>query len=162
MKSLSIMVCGLSALMLTGCFGASHDPHQGGLFGYSPTAYQQRLAEREQNLSYYRNENQRLNEENVTLEKQRRQQASELAALQKKDKALRAEISSLDGKLNKAQASGNVDKAKLRDLRNRRQAASSKLATMNKQDIAGRERELARLQQELKALHEEADVLSKM
>ncbi len=38
-------------LLLNGCAGGTTDPRQGGLFSYNPTAYEQRLSDRERQLS---------------------------------------------------------------------------------------------------------------
>ena len=41
----------LAVLTLAGCAGGTTDPRQGGLFSYNPAAYEQRIAERENNLN---------------------------------------------------------------------------------------------------------------
>jgi len=45
------MVGALAALLLSGCAGTTTDPRRGGLFSYNPQAYEQRLADRERQLS---------------------------------------------------------------------------------------------------------------
>ncbi len=51
MKNIYLMITGIMLLLLNGCAGGTTDPRQGGLFSYDPTAYEQRLADREQHLS---------------------------------------------------------------------------------------------------------------
>ena len=41
----------LAILILSGCAGTTTDPRRGGLFSYNPKAYEQRLADRERELS---------------------------------------------------------------------------------------------------------------
>ena len=40
----------LGAFLLAGCAGQTTDPRKGGLFSYDPAAYEQRIADRENNL----------------------------------------------------------------------------------------------------------------
>ncbi len=41
----------LGVLLLAGCAGQTTDPRKGGLFSYDPAAYEQRIADRENNLN---------------------------------------------------------------------------------------------------------------
>jgi len=51
MKKLYLMTAGIAVVLLNGCAGGTTDPRQGGLFSYDPAAYEQRLNEREHQLS---------------------------------------------------------------------------------------------------------------
>ena len=65
-------ICG--ALLLSGCLGANTgDPRQGGLFGYNPKAYDQRIQDRESRYQEVKDENSWLQEESASLEKQKAQ-----------------------------------------------------------------------------------------
>ena len=44
-------IAGVALLLLNGCAGGTTDPRQGGLFSYDPNAYEQRLSDRERQLS---------------------------------------------------------------------------------------------------------------
>lgn len=46
----------VGAMFLAGCAGGTTDPRQGGLFSYDPAAYEQRLADRENNLDAVKND----------------------------------------------------------------------------------------------------------
>ena len=46
----------LGALLLAGCAGQTTDPRKGGLFSYDPAAYDQRIADRENNLNSVKND----------------------------------------------------------------------------------------------------------
>ena len=45
------LITGVAIVLLNGCAGGTTDPRKGGLFSYDPNAYEQRLADRERNLS---------------------------------------------------------------------------------------------------------------
>lgn len=163
MRSASIILCGGLALMLSGCLGASTDPHQGGLFGYSPSAYEQRLAERNEQLTYMQDENRRLSEENARLEKSRSKRSAEVAALAKKDRAMRGELAALDRTIRAARASGGADEVRFADLQTRRVSIERRMdAAKADGDLEQRRRELERLRRELDALEKEADTLSRI
>lgn len=44
-------MAGIAIILLNGCAGGTTDPRKGGLFSYNPEAYEQRLADRERELS---------------------------------------------------------------------------------------------------------------
>ncbi len=46
----------LGVLLLAGCAGQTTDPRKGGLFSYDPAAYEQRIADRENNLNSIKND----------------------------------------------------------------------------------------------------------
>ena len=45
------LITGVAIVLLNGCASGTTDPRKGGLFSYDPNAYEQRLADRERNLS---------------------------------------------------------------------------------------------------------------
>ena len=51
MKKIYLMITGMILLLLNGCAGSTTDPRKGGLFSYNPTAYEQRLSDREKHLA---------------------------------------------------------------------------------------------------------------
>lgn len=57
----------LITLVLAGCAGGTTDPRQGGLFSYNPTAYEQRIAERENSLSNIQKDTAVQNDKNKKL-----------------------------------------------------------------------------------------------
>lgn len=163
MRYASLILCGGLAVMLSGCLGASNDPHQGGLFGYSPQAYQQRLQERNEQLSYMQGENERMAKENAGLEKKRSARSAEVDALARKDKAMRGELAELDKTLKASGKAEGADAARLADLRQRRSALEGRMdAARAEEDVDSRRRELDELRRELDALEKEADSLSRM
>lgn len=50
------MTAGIAVVLLNGCAGGTTDPRKGGLFSYNPDAYEQRLKDREQQLSSIEND----------------------------------------------------------------------------------------------------------
>lgn len=44
-------IASIALLLLNGCAGGTTDPRRGGLFSYNPDAYEQRLSDREHQLS---------------------------------------------------------------------------------------------------------------
>lgn len=57
----------LATLVLAGCAGGTTDPRKGGLFSYNPAAYEQRIAERENNLSNIQQDTAVQNDKNKKL-----------------------------------------------------------------------------------------------
>ncbi|WP_415407901.1 hypothetical protein ACLHDG_05045 [Sulfurovum sp. CS9] len=45
------LITSIVLLLLNGCAGGTTDPRKGGLFSYSPDAYEKRLSDREHQLS---------------------------------------------------------------------------------------------------------------
>ncbi|WP_296824771.1 hypothetical protein [Sulfurovum sp.] len=56
MKKIYLMTAGIAIVLLNGCAGGTTDPRKGGLFSYNPDAYEQRLKDREQQLSSIEND----------------------------------------------------------------------------------------------------------
>lgn len=50
MKTTYMIGTGIAMILLSGC-ATTTDPRQGGLFSYNPSAYEQRLSDKEQNLA---------------------------------------------------------------------------------------------------------------
>lgn len=57
----------LATLVLAGCAGGTTDPRKGGLFSYNPTAYKQRIADKENNLDNIQQDTAAQNDKNKKL-----------------------------------------------------------------------------------------------
>lgn len=67
MKKIYILVASITMLLLNGCAGKTTDPRQGGLFSYSPDAYEQRLVSRENHLVSIENDTTKQKKKSVRL-----------------------------------------------------------------------------------------------
>ncbi len=78
-----------------GCAGRSSDPHQGGLFGYNPAAYEQRLQERRHRLEQVEQENRRMETAGAGLEAERTATRQEMARLKQQLAVLATDTAAL-------------------------------------------------------------------
>ncbi|MBP3731288.1 MAG: hypothetical protein J6I40_07460 [Mailhella sp.] len=142
MKTLLTVVAVCGSLLLSGCLGAdTSDPRKGGLFGYSPKTYEQRIQTRESQYQQLSDENARLKQESATLEQQKKQKQANVTAQKKKLGQVNAEIKSMKGKISKTQATP---------------ASESGISEAEKAA------QIRRMQKELQKLEAEADALSRL
>lgn len=148
-------------LLLSGCLGASTNPREGGLFGYSPEAYEQRQQEREAKLAAIENEQRREAGQTSELETQRTTKARTVSQQQKELQAVEKNLSAATKKLNATKAANAGQEARLNELRNR--ATGLEKATVKASsgsDSAARAAELKRLKQEAARLEKDINMLS--
>lgn len=155
------MLCA-SSLLLGGCFGASNDPHEGGLFGYSPSAYEARQQQKKQEIGYLEEENRRQQADTASLNQEKQHYSQQIADLERQNKSLRQDLSATDKKLRAVKGGSAEQQQRLKELLSRRQQidnSSKKLDTLSEDK---KREELKHLQKELRDLEKEADALSRM
>lgn len=159
-RTFCLMCCGM--LLLGGC-ATTTDPHQGGLFSYSPSAYEQRQQEREARLNDIREEQRREEAAGASLETERARKAAAVSQQQKQLKSLQSELTVTSRNLDTLKASNAAQEAKLAELKRRRGILKGDMnkAQSNK-DPKSREVELERLRRELRQLQDEANALSSL
>ena len=150
-------LCG--ALLLSGCLGANTgDPRQGGLFGYSPKNYEQRIQDRENRYQEVKDENSWLQEESASLEKQKKQKQANVAAQKRDLNQVNSEISSLKAKIRREQAAQTAQNKARKTVKTRQAAPAAVTGESEAQKAA----KIRSMQEELKRLEAEADALSRM
>ena len=141
-----VILLSCTVLLSAGCFGASTNPREGGLFGYSPEAYEARQQERQARLE----QKKQLKLAQVSKQKQ------EMAALSTEIDRLSGKVSSLK-QGNRQQQEGA---AALEQRQKNLQKANSALQTQP--DSAAKQQKLLQLREELRQLEEEAEYLSNL
>ncbi len=91
----------LVALTIGGCAQHTTDPRQGGLFSYNPTAYEQRLADRQQQLQQLQQQEQTERGHQEELERQKRARSQEKAALEQELHQMHSSLAAMEQKLKK-------------------------------------------------------------
>lgn len=149
------------ALLLSGCMGASTNPREGGLFGYSPEAYEQRQRERENKLAGIEAEQRREVGQTSGLEAQRTTKARTVSQQQKELQTVEKNLSAATKKLNATKAISAEQEARLAKLRERANGLESATAKASAgSDSAARKAELERLREESALLQRDIDMLS--
>jgi chromosome segregation ATPase len=148
-------------LLLGGCFGASSDPHEGGIFGYSPETYEQRKQEREDQLRGLEDDTRRQKAEAQTLEQERDGKEKKYASLNKQSEALKREVAALSREL-KALKVETADQQKLLDSLKRQAAELAGSVQEDHRaggDAAAEQSRLRELRRRLQQLQQQADGL---
>ncbi|WP_035237106.1 hypothetical protein [Desulfobacter vibrioformis] len=160
-----ITTAGLCLIMLMGlgaCASTETDPRKGGLFSYNPTAYQQRIADREATLADTEEANAMARQEGAALDADKQHKQVAYQDLKARMASLYAQTSKLEDQLAKARAINTSQKAKLKRLQD--EAASIKSATiqMNNsgESLSTKAGKLAALQKKMDELLKEAEALS--
>ncbi len=157
----SLVVAGLvSSLLVIGCT-PNPDPRKGGLFGYSPELYQQRIDEKNSRLKYIEESTVAEGEKVSQLESEVLRERRQTKELEKKVGRVEREIAGLQRSLKKR-------KLKTAKARQEQKRIEKELAEVKKMlawnsggstDIAAREAEIRRLQKKLAMLMKEAELL---
>ena len=150
----------MALLFLTGCVRTT-DPRQGGLFSYSPSAYEARQQEREARLSQIEAEQmnelatqQALQTQQTAVSAQVNQQRQQLAAMQNESRALAVS-------LNNIKTTNQEQQNRLAQLRSRQTAVDNQLSSLNQtQDLATKQALFEQLRRELRLLEQEAAILA--
>ena len=149
------VLCG--TLLLSGCLGANTgDPRQGGLFGYSPKNYEQRIQDREARYEEVKEENAQLQEESASLEKRKNQKQASVAAQKRDLNQVNADIKSLKDNIRREQAAPTAATGKNKAKK------TAKVSAATGESEAQKAAKIRRMQEELKRLEAEADALSRM
>jgi chromosome segregation ATPase len=150
--------------LLGGCFGASTDPHEGGLFGYSPEAYEQRQEARRTQLQGLEADTRRKKADAQALEGERAGKEKKYASLQKQSEALNRDVAALSRKLKGLKAETAEQQKQLDALK--KQAAglsgSAERAQGAGGDEAARQARLEELRRRLEQLEQEAEALGSL
>ena len=159
----SLLCCLCAAAVLSGCAGQTTDPRQGGLFSYNPDAYQQRLRDRQDNLSSAEQANQSAQAQTDALQSEQSSRLQEKAALEKQLKKLSASVASLEKGIRTKQAQTAAQKNEQQRILAEINTLKSSARTAD--DIADPEEkrlELQRLQSKRDKLEKEAANLMRL
>ena len=154
MKFLSLTLAAAAAFLVAGC-ASDGDPRSGGLFGYSPKAYEQRLQDREDRLADLEDEEKYQSQRKTKLQGDLKSRQAEEASLRQQVNRINTRSRNLDGKLKGAKSSQAGALAKRNANLRSRAAAADQMS-----DLSAKEAEIKRLRRELEELEREADALS--
>jgi chromosome segregation ATPase len=155
-----ILVCAAAALLAADCAGTT-DPRQGGLFSYSPRAYEERQQEREARLAAIESEQARERQSNEALRAEQTARQSQVDRQRNELAGLKRESQQLDSRLSSIQTGNAEQLAKLDELRKRHGDINRQMSALDAGIDAGEQgAKLAALKAELEQLEREADILS--
>lgn len=158
-----LLLSSIASLTLSACMGASTNPHEGGLFGYSPAAYEERQRQRRQQLNAIREE--QLREEAATeeLEVRKINVASRVSRQQREVDNLARDAQRLSATLNRLKNGTPAQRASAGALASRQQALQKDAAALAGQaDSTQKKKRIMQLREELKRLEQEAEDLSNL
>lgn len=158
-----VILLNCMVLLSAGCFGASTNPREGGLFGYNPEAYEARQQERQARLEAIRQEQLREKATSASLEEKKKQKLDQVNRQELEATALSKEISELSDRIDVLKQGNEQQQERAAMLEQRQkelQKASSPLQVQP--DSAAKQQKLIQLQEELRKLEEEAEYLSNL
>ncbi len=142
------------------------DPHQGGLFGYSPELYEQRIQEREARLAQTQSQGQAEQARTADLQQDIAASGEELQRLKKEMDTITVELMQTREALKRTEVQSAEAEKKLAELQADLQELSRTSWKTEKQldqgDIAAKEKEVDALRKQLNALMEEAELLGRL
>lgn len=144
----------LLAATLAGCAGQTTDPRQGGLFSYNPSAYDQRLQERQHLLAQEEQSTRSAEAEKAVLEAEKTSQAREKAALENQLQEFIASMTSLERRIQSQQAKTATQK-------HERQRIMAEIETLRAATEAAESLEDAEKRIELERLQKKRDELER-
>jgi len=159
MKKILLSLC--AVLLLTGC-QTTTDPSKGGLFSYSPRAYEQRAAEKQERLDDLYWEQDEEEERRAALQQTAAQKKSEHAAMQQQLQRANTESANLKKRLDSFKAQNTTQEAALADLKNRqaRLQADIQASRSSRGPEGARQAEAERLRREVERLAKDTEALS--
>ncbi len=151
-----VLLC-LSMVMAVGC-ATTDDPRQGGLFSYSPTAYERRLEQRRQNLTALQQNQREEEERSQQLESGIQTRQALLDQERERIRLLDAELARLQQHINQRQTQTAAQKAEKQRLRQELKRLQAQVSAL------GHESPLAQAEKESKidSIKREIDELSKL
>ncbi len=153
---LLVAVCG-------GCATRSSDPRQGGLFGYNPAAYEQRLRDRQHRLEQVEQENRSMETTGTGLEAERATTRQELARLKKELAVLASDTALLKKRVSAVRTTTRAQKEEQeRILKGLAGLQAETRATDDVADPEEQRLELERLQKKRDRLLKEANDLMQL
>jgi hypothetical protein len=157
MKSGSALVLSLFlAAGLAGCAGQTTDPRQGGLFSYNPSAYDQRLQERQHLLAQEELSTRSAEGEKAVLEAEKTSRAREKAALERQLQEFSASMTSLEQRIQSRQAETAAQKTERQRILAEIDTLRASTAAAESLEDAAKRLELERLQKKRDELEREA------
>ncbi len=151
---------GLSLVMASGCTALSEDPSEGGLFSYSPQKYEERAADREARLAAIEEQQKLEASQSKELELTKQQKSAKLGAQQKRLNSLNSQVNTLKKELDGAKLADSSKQAELDQLKARLQKVQGEMNTATKSDnIEAREQHLAKLRRDYESLQKDMDAL---
>lgn len=159
-----ILVLCLCALLLGGCqTGHNADPSQGGLFSYSPEAYKQRAAQRQERLKMLQREQIAEEQQKAALTQTAAEKKAAHAKAQQQLRQAGRSITNLKKQLETYKATNEVQQAALTEMLARRAVLEGDLKTLGNgsgADPAVLQVEAERLRREVERLTNDAEALS--
>jgi len=152
-------MCALSA----GCAadGGNSDPRQGGLFRYSPKAYERRIQEREARVKAGSEEAESAREEQARLHASAEAQERRKAEAGKRLSAMNEELAQTGRMLDAVKARDARAQASLEEMRRRHARLSGNLGSLERSgDSSGAQAERERLDADIQRLKREVEALS--
>ena len=163
-QMMSFLGCLVLLAGLTGCVASSGetDPRKGGLFGYNPDAYEQRLEERRQRLDQTEASTEQARQEGRQLEAQRSQKQAEHDALKDQLIALYAETGNLERELAQVKVVNSAQQTELARLKQEAGRLKDRTLELNNSNVPASEKqaEIDRLRRRMDELLKEAEDLS--
>jgi chromosome segregation ATPase len=160
-RILAILVILATALAVFGC-ATTDDPRQGGLFGYNPDAYQQRIAEREATLATLKKEDAAQRKRTVQLEQDQRRQQSEKDAANHRLAEMDRQIGVIEKKISATRRQTSAQQREYENINARLHQVKREMAGAASSDDAAKRKEIERLNAEIDRLLLEADALSNL
>ncbi len=150
-----------AALLVFGC-ATTDDPRQGGLFGYNPSAYQRRIAEREAALATLKQEEAAQRDRTARLAQDQERARSERNAAAGRLAEMDREIGAIEQKISANRTRTSARQKEYEDLNARLGQVKREVADANSGDDAAKQKEIERLNAEIDRLLQEADALADM
>jgi chromosome segregation ATPase len=160
-KLMALSVMALLAASL-GC-QTTGNPREGGLFGWSSDKAQQRLDQRQQNLSQLKSRQQQQEAETLRLEQERRAKTAEQAKIKKDIKRLDADIVRIKREIASYRAQTTAKQEEKVELQKRLNATKAEVNRVRADALMSEDEkraEIARLRKEIKTLMEMASLLT--
>ncbi len=155
-----IMTVLASALLLVGCSATTTDPSKGGLFSYSPEAYEARIKEREARLAAIEAQQAKEREESEALKKAVGERVVTVAAQQGQLREMQSNIESLKTRLAQSKTADTAQAAKITALETRATDIEKQMRTNTAtQNVEERKAYLEKLKQEYDSLQKDMDAL---
>ena len=160
-----VCVAGLIFLItgLVGCVASSEtDPRKGGLFGYNPKAYEQRIEDRKAELAETEADTDQAKQEGVRLEASKQEKITEHETIKKQLASLYGESGRLKTQLEQANAANAVQEKELARLKSQVDELRSQALTINSssESDAVKQQKINELKKRMDELLTEAEDLS--
>ena len=151
-----IVIC-LFTILSVGC-ATTDDPREGGLFGYSPTAYEARLEQRRQNLTALQQNQQQEEAQARQLESDVQTRQAALESERARLRGLDDDLARLQQNINQYQARTSAQQAEKQRLGRESKRLQGKIVALkNNQQLAETDKH-----KEIESLKREINELSKL